>query len=132
MSDDIDIALAVVVLELEADLVAFSVDLRRHDPGEHPEHWARVAPRLWAKVFQMSPQWLDACPVPEELALVLRGIGTPREAAIHILARARATASQRPDSFDAESESLERNLERFLATPAGQERKAYIDGRLRT
>jgi hypothetical protein len=132
MSDDIDIALAVLVLDLEADLVAFDADLQRRDPSEHPDHWTRVAPRLWSKVFQLSPHWLDAFPAPAELALVLRGIGSPREAAIHILARARATVSQRPESFDAESASLERNVERFLATPEGQERKAHIDRRSTT
>jgi hypothetical protein len=129
VSDDIDIGLASVVLELEADLMVFAADLQRCDPSDHSDHWTRIAPRLWSKVFQMSPHWLDAFPAPAELALVLRGIGSPREAAIHILARARATVSQRPNSFEAEAASLEGNVERFLATPAGQERKAHIDGR---
>ena len=131
MSDDIDIGLASVVLELEADLVAFGADLQRYDLSEHSDHWTRIAPRLWSKVFQMSPHWLDAFPAPAELALVLRGIDSPREAAIHILARARATVSQRPEDFEAEAASLERNVERFLATPAGRERKVRIDQRRR-
>ena len=133
MSDDIDIGLAAVVLELEADLVAFSAELRRYDLSEHSDHWMRIARRLWSKVFQMSPHWIGAGQAPEDLAVALRGIGSPRTAAIYILARARATVSQgRPESFEAEAASLERNVERFLATPEGQERKAHIDGRSTT
>jgi hypothetical protein len=129
VSDDIDIGLASVVLELEADLAAFSADLQRCDLSEHSDHWARICPRLWSKVFQTSPHWLEAFPVPEDLAVTLRRIDSARTAAIYILARARAAVSQRPEDFEAEAASLEGNVERFLATPAGQERKAHIDGR---
>jgi hypothetical protein len=129
VSDDIDTGLASVVLELEADLVVFSADLQRCDLSEHSDHWRRICPRLWSKVFQMSPHWLEAFPVPEDLAVALRRISPPRTAAIYILARARATVSRRSEDFEAEAASLERNLERFLATPEGQERKAHIDGR---
>lgn len=132
MSGDLNVADAAVVLELEADLVAFSADLQRCDLSEHFDHWTRICPRLWSKVFQMSPHWLEAFPVPEDLAVVLRGISPPRTAAIYILARARATVSRRPEDFEAEAASLERNVERFLATPEGQERKAHIDGRSTT
>jgi hypothetical protein len=131
VSDDIDIGLASVVLELEADLVAFGADLRRYDLSEHSDHWTRIARRLWSKVFQMSPHWIGAGQAPEDLAVALRGISSPRTAAIYILARARATVSQRPEDFEAEAVSLEGNVERFLATPAGRERKVRIDQRRR-
>jgi hypothetical protein len=134
MTDDLDVTHGAVVLELEADLVQFRGVLSQHDPREHPGLWARLAKRLWSKVFQMSPQWgpqwLDAFPTPEDLSSVLRGIGSARGAAIYILARARATVSERPESLEAEAERLERQVERFLETPEGQERKAYIDRRL--
>ncbi len=132
MSGDLNVADAAVVLELEADLVAFSADLQRCDLSEHSDHWTRICPRLWSKVFQMSPHWLEAFPVPEDLAVVLRGTTPPRTAAIYIPARARATVSRRPGDFEAEAASLERNVERFLATPEGHERKAHIDGRSTT
>jgi hypothetical protein len=77
MSGDLNVADAAVVLELEADLVAFSADLQRCDLSEHSDHWTRICPRLWSKVFQMSPHWLEAFPVPEDLAVVLRGISPP-------------------------------------------------------
>jgi hypothetical protein len=64
MSGDLNVADAAVVLELEADLVAFSADLQRCDLSEHSDHWTRICPRLWSKVFQMSPHWLEAFPVP--------------------------------------------------------------------
>jgi hypothetical protein len=51
-----------------------------------------------------------------------------RAAAIHIVTRSRGIVSGRPTP-DKEAERLNRNVEAFLATPRGRERKEDIDRR---
>jgi len=123
----VSVDLAVVVLELEADLVEFRTALRQRDPGEHADLWKRESKRLWFKVFQMSQNWRDAPPIPSEVARELAGMSSPRQAAIRMIASALTTVSGEPDRLEAEADRLERSVGRFLDTPEGQARKAHIE-----
>jgi hypothetical protein len=98
MTDEPNVPRAVVVLELEADLMEVERVLRQRDAGEHPALWAKVAERLWFKVFQMSPEWRDAPPAPGGLAGELAAMTSPRQAAVRIIAQALAAVSSGPDS----------------------------------
>jgi hypothetical protein len=129
MTDGIDIASAVVVLELETDLRVFRASLTRHGPSKvTPALWDRAARRVWFKVFQMSTSdnWSDVPPVPAELVQQLEEL-EPRAAVVRMVASAQAKIAGRPVDVLAEAERLTRNVERFLETPAGRERKAYLD-----
>src|SRR4029453_422201 len=106
MSDDIDIGGADVVLELEADLVVFRCTLPRRDSSAHPALWARIAKRLWFKVFQMST-WevrtsAEVPLAPSDLPRELAEIASARQAAIHLLASALVAVSGHSDRLAAE------------------------------
>ena len=125
MSDDIDVHRAAVVLEIEVDLVEFQGrNLQRSDPTA-PSLWPAAAKRLWWKVFQVSGTPHGAPEPPTGLHRELATLGSPRQAAIHLVASAHAHFSGR--SIDVEARDLEQHLTRFLDTPAGRDRKAYID-----
>jgi hypothetical protein len=130
MSDDIDTGGAGVVLELEADLILFRCSLPRRDPSEHPALWARIAKRLWFKVFQMST-WevrtsAEVPLVPSDLPRELAEIASARQAAIHVLASVLVAVSGHSDRLAAEAERINRNVVRFLETLEGQDQKAQV------
>ena len=132
VSDDVDIASACVVLELETDLEDFTAALREREASEHAGLWTRAAKRLWFKVFQMSSEWRDAPPVPPGFAQELASMSSsPRRAAVHLVVSAASAVSGRAVDVTAEAARLEQNLGRFLETPGGQARKAHIDSRPR-
>jgi hypothetical protein len=124
---DLDIPAACAVLELETDLRAYRASLTRPVP-EPSSPWERAVKRLWFKVFQMSTSnsWRDVPSAPADLAEELEGL-EPRVAAVRLVARARARIAGRPGDALAEAEWLTQNTERFLETPEGRERKAYLD-----
>jgi hypothetical protein len=129
MSDEIDIPSAAVILELESDLRVFRASLSRHGPSKAaPALWDRATNRMWFKVFQMSTsdRWGDVPSMPAELAEELNEM-EPRAAAVRVVARAQAKIAGRSMDVRAEATRLERNVERFLETPEGQKRKAYLD-----
>jgi hypothetical protein len=47
ISDDLNVADAAVVLDIEADLVAFGADLRRSPEGSGADHTGSVAVDAW-------------------------------------------------------------------------------------
>jgi hypothetical protein len=130
MDDDIDVGLAVVVLDLEADFVEFGNAIRTQPPGEQPGLWDRQAKKSWSKVFMMSTQFRQgSLPAPEGLGEAL-AVMQPREAALYLVAQAGTAVSGA--SVPEEVLRLEHNVARFLQTPEGRERKAVIDREPRT
>jgi hypothetical protein len=131
LTDETNVARACVVLELEADLVEFSAALRQRDPGEHAALWTRQIKRLWFKVFQLSGQEERGVPpMPDHLARELPASLSWRQAAIHIVASAMTAVSDRPDSVFSDGDRLQVEVERFLETPEGRERRAHIEENL--
>ena len=128
MSDEI--AESCVVLELEADLDDLKAAIQTFTPSEQPGLWEGAAHRLWSKVFRMSGNPREPLTTPAELASELEGMTSNRAAAIHIVTRSRGIVSGRPTP-DKEAERLNRNVEAFLATPRGRERKEDINRRRR-
>ena len=132
MRDDLNIPSAVVVLDLEADLIEAGRAINKRGSADHADLWDREAKRLWSKIFMMAAgeQWRDRAPMPPELSHELRE-AAPRQAAIRAVARALATVSGRPETLETEAARLADNVDRFLETPAGLEHKAHIDKGLR-
>ena len=126
MSDGV--AESCVVLELEADLEDLEAAIQAFTPGEQPALWEGAARRLWSKIFQMSGNRREVPAPPVELASELNGMASSRAAAIHIITRSRGIVSGQPTPDD-EAERLNRNVEEFLSTPRGRERKEDIDRR---
>ncbi len=126
MSDGI--AESCVVLELEADLDDLEAAIQTFTPSEQPALWEGAARRLWSKIFKMSGNPREAPATPVELASELKEMPSSRAAAIHMITRSRGIVSGQPTPDD-EAERLSRNVEEFLATPRGRERKQDIDRR---
>jgi len=124
-----------IILELEDDLVNFVRELPKHDPDQHSTLWSGEAKRLWFKVFQTgasmgsplnddflhllngTPLPLPAEPPPPPLELARElAEGSPRRAAILILARALIHRSGHPEQLDYTVASLSVQLERHLKT----------------
>lgn len=126
MSDGV--AESCVVLELEADLDDLKATIQTFTPSEQPALWEEAARRLWSKIFQMSGNPREAPAAPVELAGELKGMPSSRAAAIHIITRSRGIISGQPTP-DKEAERLNRNVEEFLTTPRGRERRKDIDRR---
>lgn len=128
MSDGI--AESCVVLELEADLDDLQATIQTFTSSEQGALWEGAARQLWSKIFQMSGNPREPPATPGELASELRGMPSNRAAAIHIITRSRGIVSGRPTP-DNEAERLNRNVEEFLSTPRGRERREDINRRRR-
>jgi len=123
MGDNVDIANAVVVLEIEYYLKLYQA----WPPGATNADWETIARRAWFQLFAMSSEWRERPPQPPNLARELAATSSELHAAVHVVASAAVTVSRQPERLADEAKRLRLNYDRFLATPEGQERKVYLD-----
>lgn len=124
MSTDIDIGLAYTVQDLANEL---KVNRSGVPPDDQAAARARWTKSLWSKVFVRSvgsERRPDAPAVPDDLAEQMAGLDS-LDAVILLVARARATVSG--GDTKTERTVVGENIRRFLETPQGRERQAYLD-----
>ena len=118
--DEIYVGLAITVQDLANEFKVY-YSTAESNRGPLP----RCVWSLWSKTFVRS-NWgpKNSPPMPEDLVAQVTGLD-PFRAVIVIVGRALATVSGR--SADLEIASVEQFARRYLETPEGRKRQAYLD-----
>ena len=117
----------IIVQDIEADLTHLQEQIRTRPPGEQRKLQETVVVRLWSKARQMAglPARGERRP-PSGFVGDVIGISAPRQMALRITAWALAPDTEGGDAFVANTDAFTRSYSRFLATPEGRARAAYL------